>query len=155
MSNNLNFCTMYSNSQLSKISEMLPSISGKGINYDSSRNLFYTDGWTSCAGNTYYKGLRLSDRLIITTDLGQGYAYLFLNGLHIYGYNGKDKRLVASKYYNCCVYSDSFVKTESEKLVRDFLIGQLRLSYSSVDESMVSNLSHQLVESTYCDKQIC
>lgn len=51
------------------------------LTYNASKNIILTQGYTSKAGNTYFEGVRFSERIIITHQLGQGYCYLFLNGL--------------------------------------------------------------------------
>jgi len=132
-----------------KLNQILPSLSGKSVHYDSRSGQYYTDGWTSPAGNTYYKGIRLSDRIVISLDLGQGYAYLFVNGIHIYGFNGNEKRLIASKYYHCCTYYEPFIRQECEQMVCDFLTAQLRISGAYCPVDQVKELSRGIVNSTY------
>lgn len=72
----------------------LPTLSGSAVTYCAAKNIYLSSGYTSAAGNTYFQGLRLSDRIIINYDFGQGYAYLFLNGIRIYGFNGREKNLL-------------------------------------------------------------
>ena len=85
------------NKQLATLAERaLPCLSGDSVSYNADKNIFVTSGYTSTAGNTYYKTYRLSDRLCISCSLGQGYAYLFLNGLSIYGWYGHQSRLLGN-----------------------------------------------------------
>ena len=63
-------------------------------------------------GNTYYQGIRLSNRIIISYSIGEGYLYTFLNGIRIYGFNGTDKKLIATKDLNCCIFSESSQRIE-------------------------------------------
>ena len=41
----------------------LPALSGSSLTYNPEKNVFLTCGYTSAAGNTYYKAIRISDRL--------------------------------------------------------------------------------------------
>jgi len=118
------------------------------LTFNAGKNIFLTQGYTSMAGNTYYQGVRFSDRIIITQQLGQGYFYAFLNGIRIFGFNGKEATLIAEKSFNCCVYSDYNVKSESEKLIKEFLKSQAEISGSIVQENQLETFAQNLVEDT-------
>lgn len=118
------------------------------LTFNAGKNIFLTQGYTSMAGNTYYQGVRFSDRIIITQQLGQGYFYTFLNGIRIFGFNGKEATLIAEKSYHCCVYSDYNVKSESEKLIKEFLKSQAEISGSIVQENQLETFAQNLVEDT-------
>lgn len=123
----------------------LPSISGSKVTYNSSKNIFLTEGHTSAAGNTYYQGIRLSDRLVINYDLGQGYAYTFLNGLKLYCFDNREKKLIGSQSYSCCVFSEQFAKEEAIRMLKDYLKSQAILQDARVEERMLTDFSEKLV----------
>ena len=79
------------------VDKALPALSGSSVTYNAQNNIFLTNGYTSAAGNTYYQGIRLSDRIIVKYSIGEGYAHTFLNGVEVYGYNGLDKKLIGSR----------------------------------------------------------
>ncbi|MDP1621202.1 MAG: hypothetical protein Q8M08_02565 [Bacteroidales bacterium] len=118
------------------------------LTFNAGKNIFLTQGYTSQAGNTYYQGVRFSDRIIITQQLGQGYYYTFLNGIRIFGFNGKEVTLIAEKSFHCCVYSESYVKSESENLIKDFLKSQAAISGSMVDIQQLDTFAQSLVAET-------
>ncbi len=118
------------------------------LTYNASKNILLTQGYTSQAGNTYFEGVRFSERIIITQQLGQGYCYLFLNGLKIYGYNGTEMTVIGEKFYHCCCYNEEFIKQESEKMITEFLRGQAALSNSSMDDRTLETFSKSLVSET-------
>ena len=60
----------------------LPALSGSSLTYNAEKNVYLTLGYTSAAGNTYYRAIRLSDRLAVYYHIGQGYAHTFLNGIN-------------------------------------------------------------------------
>jgi len=66
------------------VAKNLPALSGESITYNAAKNVFLTQGYTSAAGNMYYKAVRLSNRLMVYYDLGQGYCHTFLNGIKLY-----------------------------------------------------------------------
>lgn len=138
------------NKQLAKLAtRALPCLSGSSISYNSDKNLFYTAGYTSAAGNTYFKTYRLSDRLCISCNLGQGYAYLFLNGLSIYGWDGQKSRLLGSwTSPGTTFFSDYKVKEVAMSLVKDYLAAQAKISGAKVPDSQLIAFSKELIEET-------
>ena len=59
----------------------LPALSGSTLTYNAEKNVFLTQAYTSLANNTYYKAIRVSDRLAVAYNIGEGYKYTFLNGI--------------------------------------------------------------------------
>jgi hypothetical protein len=141
---------METNEQLMAIADKsLQSVfKNEELVYNAGKNIFLVQGYTSFAGNTYYQGVRFSDRIIISQHIGQGYLYTFLNGIQIFGFNGKEAKLIIEKNYHCCIYSESIVKTESENLVKEFLRKQAAITGSIVEENQLEIFSRQLVADT-------
>lgn len=131
---------------VSLVERALPAMSGSQVTYNSRNNIFLSSGYTSAAGNTYFQGLRLSDRIIINYDFGQGYAYLFLNGIRIYGYDGNQKQLISSRgYYSQC-FSEQYAKAECQSMVKEYLKGQMRLMGNTyINEAQLTEFASQIV----------
>ena len=66
----------------------LPALSGEQLTYNAAKNVYLTLGYTSAAGNMYYKAIRVSNRLAVYYELGQGYAHTFLNGIKLFCWDG-------------------------------------------------------------------
>ncbi len=127
----------------------LPALSGSAVTYNRQNNIFLTDGYTSAAGNTYYQGIRLSDRIIVKLDIGEGYAHTFLNGVQVFGYNGRDKKLIGSRSFNSYFYSDYNAKKEAIGIVINYMKGQTKMLGATVDNGQIEKFSERLVEDTY------
>ena len=56
---------------ISLVEKALPAMSGSQVTYCQRSNIFLSSGYTSAAGNTYFQGIRLSDRIIINYDLSE------------------------------------------------------------------------------------
>ena len=67
----------------------LPTFSGGSLTYNAEKNVYLTLGYTSQAGNTYFKAARLSNRLAVFYDIGQGYCHTFLNGITLLCWDGQ------------------------------------------------------------------
>lgn len=46
----------------------LPALSGSSLTYNAEKNVYLTLGYTSAAGNTYYRAIRLTDWQFTTTS---------------------------------------------------------------------------------------
>lgn len=131
---------------ISLVEKALPAMSGSQVTYSQRSNIFLSSGYTSAAGNTYFQGIRLSDRIIINYDFGQGWKYLFLNGIRIYGYDGRNKQLISSKSYNCTVFSEQFAKVQCQNMIIEYLSGQMKLMGNmNVTQSQLSEFSSKIV----------
>ena len=129
----------------------LPALSGEQVTYNAAKNVFLSQGYTSAAGNMYYRAIRLSNRLIVYYDLGQGYAYTFLNGIKLYCFDGQKASLIAQKYWGGCdyrIFSEQFAKEQSILMLRDFLTSQAKLQGAHVSDQDVMAYSRTLIEET-------
>ena len=129
----------------------LPALSGESLTYNAAKNVFLTLGYTSAAGNMYYKAIRLSNRLVVYYDLGQGYAYTFLNGIKLYCFDGQKANLIAQKYWGGCdyrIFNEQFAKEQSILMLKNFLAGQLKLQGAHVCDRELANFARGMVEET-------
>ena len=145
---------LVSNDFRSVIESVLPALSARGLSYNQDRKIFLTNGYTSAANNTYFQGLRLSDRIIVNYDFGQGYAYLFLNGIRIYGYNGNSKQLIASRSYYSQCFSESFARRECESMIREYITAEMKLLNAVPNNSQIEAFAHSLVSSLTDQKRL-
>ena len=133
------------------VAKNLPALSGESIAYNAAKNIFLTQGYTSAAGNMYYKAIRLSNRLIVYYDLGQGYAYTFLNGIKLYCFDGQKTNLIAQKYWGSCdyrVFNEQFAKEQSILMLSSFLAGQLKAQGAQVSNQEIFSFAYNMIEET-------
>jgi len=133
------------------VAKNLPALSGESITYNAAKNVFLSQGYTSAAGNMYYKAVRLSNRLMVYYDLGQGYAYTFLNGIKLYCFDGQKANLIAQKCWGGCdyrIFNEHFAKEQSILMLRGFLEGQLRLQGLHVSDQELTNFARGMIEET-------
>ena len=129
----------------------LPALSGESLTYNAARNVFLTMGYTSAAGNMYYKAVRLSNRLVVYYELGQGYAYTFLNGIKLFAFDGQKAQLIAQKDWGGCdyrIFNEQFAKEQSILMLKGFLEGQLRLQGAHVSDQDLTSFARGMVEET-------
>ena len=133
------------------VAKSLPALSGESITYNAAKNVFLSMGYTSAAGNMYYRAIRLSNRLIVYYDLGQGYIHTFLNGIKLYCFDGQKANLIAQKYwggYDYRIFNEQFAKEQSILMLKNFLEGQLKIQGSYVSEQEVYSYARNMIEET-------
>ena len=131
----------------------LPALSGESLTYNAAKNVFLTLGYTSAAGNMYYKAVRLSNRLVVYYELGQGYAYTFLNGIKLFAFDGQKANLIAQKCWGGCdyrIFNEQFAKEQSILMLKSFLEGQLKIQGARVSDQELISFARGMIEETQC-----
>ena len=141
-----------SNTQLARLAERaLPALSGGSLTYNPEKNVYLTLGYTSAAGNTYYRAIRLSKRLAVYYHIGEGYARTFLNGITLFCWDGQKAKIIAQKFWGGCnwrSFSEQFAKEQSIIMLKDFLAGQAKTLGSNISEQQMLSFSREMIEET-------
>lgn len=141
-----------SNTQLARLAaRALPALSGGSLSYNPEKNVYLTLGYTSSAGNTYYRAIRLSKRLAVYYHIGEGYARTFLNGITLFCWDGQKAKIIAQKFWGGCNwrgFSEQFAKEQSIIMLKDFLAGQAKALGSNISEQQMLSFSREMIEET-------
>lgn len=129
----------------------LPALSGSSLTYNAEKNVYLTLGYTSAAGNTYYRAIRLSKRLAVYYHIGEGYARTFLNGITLFCWDGQKAKIIAQKFwggYDWRSFTEQFAKEQSILMLKDFLTGQAETLGAQVSEQQMLSFSREMIEET-------
>ena len=130
----------------------LPALSGSSLTYNPERNMYLTLGYTSDLGNTYYRVIRFSNRLVVFYNIGEGYCRTFLNGITLYCWDGQKPRIIAQKSWGGCgnwrSFSEIFAKEQSIIMLKDYLKAQAKALGTPVSEQQLLCFSREMVEET-------
>lgn len=135
------------------VAKSLPALSGESLTYNAAKNVYLTLGYTSAAGNMYYKAIRFSEKLAVFYHIGEGYARTFLNGITLFCWDGTKAKIIGQKFWgggNWRDFSEYFAKEQSILMLKDFLAGQLKLQGAHVSDQETLAFSRTLIEETYC-----
>ena len=133
------------------VAKSLPALSGESLTYNAAKNVYLTLGYTSAAGNMYYKAIRFSEKLAVFYHIGQGYARTFLNGITLLCWDGRKAKIIGQKFwggYDWRDFSEHFAKEQSILMLRDFLTSQAKLQGARVSDQDVMAYSRTLIEET-------
>ena len=129
----------------------LPALSGSSLTYNPEKNVFLTLGHTSAAGNTYYRAIRISNRLAVYYHIGQGHTHTFLNGISLFCWCGQKAKIIAQKFwggYDWRPFSEQFAKEQSIIMLKDFLTGQAKALGCQVSDQQILSFSRAMIEET-------
>ncbi len=129
----------------------LPALSGSSLTYNPEKNVYLTLGYTSAAGNTYFRAIRLSKRLAVFYHIGQRYSRTFLNGITLFCWDGSKAKIIAQKFWggsNWKDFSECFAKEQSIIMLKDFLAGQAKALGTQVNEQQMLAFSREMIEET-------
>lgn len=130
----------------------LPALSGSSLTYNPEKQVYLTLGYTSAAGNTYYKAIRFSNRLAVYYHIGKGYAHTFLNGITLFCWDGQKAKIIAQKFWGGCNwqrFSEQFAKEQSICMLKDFLVGQAKALGTQVSERQILSFSRDMIEEAH------
>ena len=117
--------------------------------WNESQHMFITDQYTSAAGNTYYLGVRFSDRFVTILHIGLYHSWTYIDAIEVYAFNGTRLELVQKHDYEKTFRSEEFVRSESELMVRNFLEGILKIHRTSMPEEEIVAKAKTIVDSCY------
>lgn len=135
---------------LTRLAEkVLPALSGASVTYNPEKNVYLTLGYTSAAGNTYFKTVRFSDRLAVHYDIGEGYAYTFLNGITLFAWDGNQAVIIGKKMWGGCgnwvCFNERFAMEQTVQMLKSYLGGQAKAIGQCVSEQQLLSFSRQMV----------
>lgn len=130
----------------------LPALSGSSLTYNPEKNVFLTLGYTSAAGNTYFRAIRFSKRLAVYYYLGIGYYHTFLNGITLFCWDGQNAKIIAQKTWNesgnWVSFSEHFAKEQSILMLKDYLAGQAKMLGIQVCEQQLLSFAREMIDET-------
>jgi hypothetical protein len=126
------------------VKQALPELRATGVTYNAERDIYLTTGYTSQAGNTYFQGIRLSDRVLITYSIGVGYCHTFLNEVSLYGFDGTNTVLIGSwtplpgEYE---IYTDYQAQQIATQLLFKYLKSQAQMNGNYISDSELQSFA--------------
>ncbi len=115
--------------------------------WDESRQMFIVDQYTSQAGHTYYLGVRFSERIVTVIHIGLFHNWTYFNGLDMYTFNGTKRELIGQvKSDN--YYHEEEVRALSVKMLKDYMVSQLKMSHKHYDEDQVDSQARQIISNS-------
>lgn len=145
--------TTFNNSNLpAAVTNMFPSLNGTQVMYNAEHDIFHTMGYTSNAGNTYYEAFRISPRLAVFYNIGEGYAYTFLNGITIFAFDGRKPKIIARREWGGCnwrTFDEASARETSINMLKEYIHSEMRLRGYSLSDSNIDSAAKMLINETH------
>lgn len=142
----------YTDNSLSSVAQKaLPTLANSSLTYNAEKNIYLTLGYTSAAGNLYYRAIRFSDRLAVAYNIGQGYSATFLNGITLFCWDGTKAKIIAERSWGGDDYrffSEEFARNQSISMLKGYIQSQAKMVGASFSDDQVLNLSRQMIDDT-------
>ena len=117
--------------------------------WDNGQKMFICDEYESANGNRYYRGVRFCDRVVIVEKVGLYHNWTYIDSIELYAFNDRKLELIQKRDYDKVHRSESFVRDESEAMVKDFLAGVLKAQRTSAPDEQLENQAKELIDRCY------
>lgn len=131
---------------------ILPTFGSPSVHiptWDNSQKMFICDEYESANGNRYYRGIRFCNRIVIVEKVGLYHNWTYIDGIELYAFNGKKLKLIQKQDYDKVFRNESFIRSESERLVREFLSGILKAQRTSIPKEEIERQAKELIDGCY------
>ena len=111
--------------------------------------MFICDEYEGGSGHRYYRGIRFCDRIVILEKVGLYHSWTYIDGIELYAFNGQKMELIQKRDYDKEFRNETFVKKESEQMVKDYLTGVMKARRINIPAEQIAAQASELVEGCY------
>lgn len=133
------------------LDSILPIYGNQRVNtpiWNESQKMFITDQHTSASGNTYYLGVRFSDRFVTILHIGLYHNWTYINEVEVYAFDEHERKLVGKttldQYYN-----EDLIRSTTEQLLKNYIEGQMKLNGCTINQKQLDVQVKELVQKSY------
>jgi hypothetical protein len=148
----INMATLTSAISKDLFENLLPTYGNPRVNvplWDNGQKMFICDEYESANGNRYFRGVRFCDRIAIVEKVGLFHNWTYIDGIELYAFNGNKLELIQKRDYEKVFRREEFIKSESERMVKDYLLGCLKTQRTSIPIEEIGHQSKVLIDNCY------
>ena len=130
---------------------ILPTYGNPRVNnpiWNESQHMFITNQYTSAAGNTYYLGIRFTDRFVTILHIGLYHNWTYINEVEVYAFDEQERILVGKTSIDQ-YYDEELVRSTTENLLQDYIEGQMKLNGITINHEQIRCQVKELVQKSY------
>lgn len=117
--------------------------------WDNSQKMFICNEYESDSGNHYYRGIRFCNRIVIVEKVGLFHNWTYIDGIELYAFNGVKLELIQKKDYQKTFREENFIRTESENMVKNYLLGVYKTQHVITSTEKIEQQAKNLIEECY------
>lgn len=125
---------------------IIATLLGANIKYDTSLNMYRTDSYTSVSGYRYYQAAQASDKIVVKFNLCDGTWHTFVDGVQVFGFSGNATSLIGSREFSNTWYDNDreMVLDAAIQIIADYLTSSAAIQGQSIAEDLVNEVAHNL-----------
>ena len=131
---------------------ILPSFGNPRVHipvWDDSQKMFICDEYESGNGHRYYRGIRFCDRIVILEKVGLYHNWTYIDCIELYAFNGQKMELIQKRDYDKVFRNETFVRQESEQMVKDYLTGVMKTQRICAPAEQIAAQASELINGCY------
>ena len=131
---------------------ILPSFGNPRVHipvWDDSQKMFICSQYESANGHRYYLGIRFCNRIVIVEKVGLYHSWTYIDSIELYAFNGQKMELIQKRDYDKVFRNETFIRQESEQMVKEYLTGVMKMQRISVPEEQVALQTQELINGCY------
>ena len=117
--------------------------------WDDSQKMFICDEFESGNGHRYYRGIRFCDRIVILEKVGLYHNWTYIDSIELYAFNGQKMELIQKRDYDKVFRNETFVRQESEQMVKDYLTGVMKTQRICAPVEQIVAQTSELINGCY------
>lgn len=144
------------------LDSILPTFGNPRTNtpvWNESLKMFIINEYESAAGNRYYSGVRISDRVVIVEHVGMYHSFTYIDGMDIFMYDSEDLKLIVQEKYDKQFYNADFIRERSQIALRNYARSQAAMTGETVSDEIIEQEVNRVVANSYQslldDDKIC
>ena len=116
--------------------------------WNESQRMFITDQYTSAGGNTYYLGVRFTDRFVTILHIGLYHNWTYINEVEVYAFDGNERKLIGKTSIDQ-YYDEEKIRSTTKELLHDYILGQIKLNGGNINYKQLESHVNELVQKSY------
>lgn len=117
--------------------------------WNESLKMFITNEYESAAGNRYYDGVRISDRVVIVEHVGMYHSFTYIDGLDIFMYDGEELKLIVQEKYDKQFYNAEFIRERTKIALHNYARSQAVMGGTTVSDELIAQEVNAVVANSY------
>ena len=117
--------------------------------WDNGQRMFICEEYEKINGNRYYCGVRFCDRIAIVEKVGLYHNWTYIDAIELYAFNGQKMELIQKRDYDKVFRNETFIRQESEQMVKDFLTGVMKSQRVCLQADQIAELAKTLINECY------
>lgn len=117
--------------------------------WNESQKMFITNEYESAAGNRYYDGVRISDRVVIVEHVGMYHSFTYIDGLDIFMYDGEELKLIVQEKYDKQFYNAEFIRERTKIALYNYARSQAVMGGTTVSDELIEQEVNAVVTNSY------